>query len=355
MSFNENHMISLSNYEEWFILYMDNELDAAQKTMVDHFLLSHPHLMDELHTLLSTKLPAEDVFYSGKEDLQAAAMKLNMVDESLLLLIDNELPAAEKKAVLEKIETDNDFRLQHSMLLQTKLDAAEIISYPDKNELYRRTEKITPFIPVWMRIAVAVMLILFTALFFYNAGNNQVTPGYDVAVKTEKAPEQNKMRLPVANPAESSQPGAQPAMARKAGTPPGKIPAIKQAVLAKADLPKKTTMQQEEPVALTAIETDGIERAERLQIDVAKLNLPPVTALNNSMANLPVTSATPASYNLSDNPEEAIVTDGDDKPKRTPAKGFFRKVSRFIERRTGIGTVNADNELLIGAVALKLN
>ena len=107
--------------------------------------------------------------------------------------------------------------------------------------------------------------------------------------------------------------------------------------------------------AQTTIETAGIERTEKLQIDVTKLATQPVTALNNSMANLPVTSPTPASYNLSDSPEEAIVTDGDDKPKKTPARGFLRKVSRFIERRTGIGTVNADNELLIGAVALKLN
>jgi hypothetical protein len=40
--------------------------------------------------------------------------------------------------------------------------------------------------------------------------------------------------------------------------------------------------------------------------------------------------------------------------KKTRGKGFFRKVSRFIQRNTGIGTVNSDNELLIGAVALKL-
>ena len=60
-------------------------------------------------------------------------------------------------------------------------------------------------------------------------------------------------------------------------------------------------------------------------------------------------------YNTPEGPDEPAVTDGDFKDKKkTPAKGFFRKVSRFIERNTGIGTVNADNELLIGAVALKL-
>jgi hypothetical protein len=40
--------------------------------------------------------------------------------------------------------------------------------------------------------------------------------------------------------------------------------------------------------------------------------------------------------------------------KKNSAKGFFRKVSRFIERNTGIGTANSDEQTLIGAVALKL-
>jgi hypothetical protein len=48
--------------------------------------------------------------------------------------------------------------------------------------------------------------------------------------------------------------------------------------------------------------------------------------------------------------QDALVTEN----KSSRFKGFLRKATRFIERRTGINPVNEDNELLIGAVAIKL-
>ena len=43
MSFNQPDMINPGNYEEYFILYMDNELGAEQKLMVENFIAQHPH------------------------------------------------------------------------------------------------------------------------------------------------------------------------------------------------------------------------------------------------------------------------------------------------------------------------
>ncbi len=77
--------------------------------------------------------------------------------------------------------------------------------------------------------------------------------------------------------------------------------------------------------------------------------------VNKTIAHTAVTSPVTASYYRQNDPTESAVTDGDfEIEKKTRAKGFLRKVSRFIQRNTGIGTVNADNELLVGAMALKL-
>jgi hypothetical protein len=43
-----------------------------------------------------------------------------------------------------------------------------------------------------------------------------------------------------------------------------------------------------------------------------------------------------------------------DNEKKSSLKGFLRKATRFIERRTNISTTNENNELVIGVVALKL-
>jgi hypothetical protein len=62
-------------------------------------------------------------------------MKVNAVDEGLLLYVDNEVSAAQKILVEEKISSNKDYALQYSLLMQTKADASEIISYPNKKEL----------------------------------------------------------------------------------------------------------------------------------------------------------------------------------------------------------------------------
>jgi hypothetical protein len=73
----------------------------------------------------------------------------------------------------------------------------------------------------------------------------------------------------------------------------------------------------------------------------------------------PVTTPPSIAYNT--NKE---VTAGDESGDQTAGfennrrggsvKGFLRKATRFIERRTGVATTNDDDELLIGAVAIKL-
>ena len=351
MSSNGNHTIDLGNYEEWFILYMDDELGTEEKAAVENFLLLHPHLQEELDLLLSTRLPADEISFWGKEDLKAEAMKLNAVDENLLLYLDNELPSAGKKAVEEKLATNKDYQLQHALLQQTKLDASEIIPYPNKAELYRHAERVR-FFPMWMRIAVAVVIILFSAYFFVFTANQQPVASGDVVQQGQPA-EQPKSATPEPNPVERllSQPA--PTVTVKATTQ------NKTGTRPKTQAPdftpqKKNTSEPATP-AVPPTETIALQKEAAVQIDPARTKTQPALALNIPIATPAVTSATPATYNEQRNPEVTAGMEGEERTNRTPAKGFLRKVSRFLERRAGIGTVNADNELLVGAVALKLN
>src|SRR5687767_1563443 len=130
MSFNANNNnldpISRTNYEEYFLLYADNELSEQDRKSVEAFVLAHPDLQAELDLFLSAKLPLEDINLENKESLLADSMKLNAVDESLLLHLDNELNEAQKKLVEEKLSADKNFRLQYNTLLKTKLEPEQI-------------------------------------------------------------------------------------------------------------------------------------------------------------------------------------------------------------------------------------
>jgi hypothetical protein len=52
--------ITISNYESFFLLYADNELDAAERTSVENFIAGHPAQQAELALLLSARFPADD-------------------------------------------------------------------------------------------------------------------------------------------------------------------------------------------------------------------------------------------------------------------------------------------------------
>jgi len=359
---NENNMINLGNYEEYFILYMDNELSAEEKLMVENFIAQHPHLAEELELLMSTKLPFDEVSFGNKEELLSSSMKVNTVDEALLLYIDNELPAADKKVVEQQIASNKDYALQHSVLLQTKLDASEQIPHPNKKELYRHTEKVIA-LKGWMRVAAAVVVLLFGSLFFLlsNQGSQTEIPGTSTTASTspkqQPVPVIEKEQPPVNKSMENPSVDAQ--VQDVAQAPVNKIhnttvqSPIQQKKETKIDIAPNNIEE-------TSVAQQSVERQrEVIKFDVNRFTQGkeiPVDAVvvNKTIAYNPVTSDLPT-RTIDEDAQETADPSGDFKnTKKNSAKGFFRKVSRFIERNTGIGTANSDEQTLIGAVALKL-
>src|SRR4051794_981410 len=90
-------MINLSNYEEYFLLYIDNELSKEECEAVESFVRQHPHLATELDMLQEAKLPADDaVVFNNKSSLYKAAdnsINANNYEEYFLLHTDKELSA----------------------------------------------------------------------------------------------------------------------------------------------------------------------------------------------------------------------------------------------------------------------
>ena len=84
-----------------------------------------------------------------------------------------------------------------------------------------------------------------------------------------------------------------------------------------------------------------------------KQEIPQQQTLNNH-------DVTPPLHESFNNQTASIVTAAQrdvvktENEKKSSVKGFLRRATRFIERTTNISTTNEDNELLIGAVAVKL-
>lgn len=61
--------INLRNYQECFLLYVDEELNTSEKEAVETFVLKNPVLQDEFTLLKNTVLPKEPVIFHNKETL----------------------------------------------------------------------------------------------------------------------------------------------------------------------------------------------------------------------------------------------------------------------------------------------
>ena len=358
MSSNQPHInINRSNYEDFFLLYVDGELKPEECDAVEVFAAAHPDLQEELDILLTTRLDAEPVVFLDKEALMSDSMKTTAIDETILLYIDNELKGEEKAGFEWEMSKNPELQLQHKLLLQTKLDPTEAVVYPNKGELYRRSEKaVRPM--YWMRAAAAVVILLGWGSFWYM-DNYDTTEGVDpVAVQRPAAPAStaSKPATTTIAPEASEQVAAE----MPASTPAGneeRTAVPEQPLIASTNInTARTRADYREPVAeplvvVSDATPDAQVAAERSRVETVAV------APQQNINNQAVTLQTAATYNNIDVPtgdDSRGSIAREDNDKKGSMRGFLRKTARFIERRTGVDPTNEGDELMIGALTISL-
>jgi hypothetical protein len=357
MSSNHRHIdISRTNYEDYFLLYVDGELSPGECDAVEAFAAVHPDLQEELDILLSTRLNAEPVVFLDKSSLMADSMKLTAIDESLLSYIDGELTGEEKAGLEWEMEKNPDLQAQHQLLLKTKLDHSEKIVYPHKEELYRHTERtVRPMF--WVRAAAIVILVGWGAFWYMdNYGGEQ--NGEGMATNTQ-AVNTRPAATPVINNPEPlvSTPERVIAPSSTETSTETYIPAAEQS-MATVDRSSKAADRPlyTEPIANPVVNPKDVTN------DVVAVSAPPrvenITTEPQQIINNPTVTLQPdGTYNTIDVPTgegsrgTTAVVDND---KKGSMRGFLRKTTRFIERRTGIDPTNEGDELMIGALTINL-
>ena len=132
-------MITRDNYEEFFLLYIDNELSVADREAVERFIAHHPDLQQEWKALLHCRLlPDEELVFPDKAALY-------------------DIGVGEEEDSLPRFSPDLS------------------IVFPDKASLYKKEEdKRIVWLP-WLRVGVAAATIGIIALLVIK-NNNNVTP-----------------------------------------------------------------------------------------------------------------------------------------------------------------------------------
>ncbi len=354
-----NPIITLSNYEEYLLLYVDNELTGPERGMVEAFLQFHPELQAELDLLMGTKLQPEEPQFMDKESLFAQSMYDQMVDENLLLYVDGELTGKEKE-IAAKLQKDQTYQEQYQWLLRTKSDPSEILPCPNKEALYRRTVRRIGF-PFLLRIAAAVLLIASMGILYVQqddaapkavASITQKPIAQKSVTGQKTAAEPNDATARVTAKKNNEQD------VQKAAAKPAPVTLI-------AAAPARNTKKQQ---AATSPKSPILAKAMHVVKNEAAIAYEPAPARHKNMAALQniepakkelepgVTYEAPQPYNTSEATAKAAfaVDKEEDGRNKGNLKSLLRKATRMVERRTGINATNEDEELLIGVVALKL-
>jgi hypothetical protein len=355
--------IDRHNYEEFFILYWDNELTEAQKKEVDIFVDQHKDLQDEFRLFGETRFkPDENISLKEKDFLlnvdQTFINSSNYTDH-LLSYIDNELTVNQKTEVEKYILNHPAVQQEFTIFQKTKLQPESEIILPDKSILYRREEKVSVIKMTWFRVAVAAALILIAGLVTFRIINTDNKDGKPLIVKQSLPANNNKTEdLTLNQNTKQEKEISQPAKIenKKTKTTILKTPVIQNTVAVlnpnnKNNLPKEKRVNEQQLIAQNTVPTvidQPVIIEPRKTINDAVV-IADADKKNEVLEKTIVTERPSPSYTVY-NPS----VDQKENADKGGLKGFLRKATRVFEHRTKMQTTTDDNKLLVGMFAVSL-
>ena len=351
--------INRDNYENFFLMYTDNELCAADRKAVEDFAAANADLQQELEILMSTVLPADEINFEDKGELLRPIPVDAILLEKLLLKADNELPEPETASLNELIATDANVKAEFALLNLAKLDPSEKIIFEDRQSLYRE-EKDRPVIPMFFRLAAAAVLVGFGLFFGASLLKNNKqpveTPGIASTQKTNtgtttrtapvKKDPDPQILVAVTTPAITVRVTQKNTVVLPVTTIPDKNTAATNVKKNAANTknapdnnmqPANNNIVQQQPVQnRNNLPQPVIIHNEQVPI-LAQVELPKkITTPDNNIISPENTYAQAASLNENDKSENKILYMDEDNVKRSRIGGFFRKVKRIAERTAKI-------------------
>jgi hypothetical protein len=355
-------LINRHNYEEFFLLYIDDELSAAERNAVELFVQDNADLKEELYLLQQTVFNADDILFENKDSLLKE--EVTAWQQNLLLYIDDELSATDKFDTEKLLKTDIAASKELAVLQKTKLQPDAAIVFANKKVLYKKETGKVVGLP-WRRIAAAAILLGFgtwaTISFIKNNKPNEVT----VATAPKTTPVATKNTLPpVAQQPqqkineEKNTPASNTAANKKepvqnnnsiykASQPQNLLQQKDDDIIVAKDDNKKPTNNLPKPVyeIINKPESNKSNVATVLQTDKAtdkinsgnKITVAELNKINtNEVADTYALNTKFTESNAEENNDDKILYMDEDKVKKTKLGGFFRKVKRVVERTANI-------------------
>jgi hypothetical protein len=348
-------LINRNNYEEFLLMYVDNELPAADRICVELFIEQNSDLKEELILLQQAVLLPDDgvTFYDKQQLLLPTALQ-----SSMLLLLDGELPNKEATIIKNTIKADTDLQQQYNVLQQTKLVADTNIVFTQKAILYKKeNNKVLPI--AWWRLAAAAIFIgssLWLGIKYYTAKSIVIETSSNHRINNNTTTNSIKINTDTPNNNASTQ---------AVNTTKNSSSKINNNKFTNNDAINTTTNTTQKNYKQLPINDvpNNIENNDVKSniIDVATVPIK-TTLQNNSTSQVEANTVnnsdnnftiTPANFTENNNTQIAFEEDANDNTnKKSKLNSFLKKAKRLIERKTKIG--NGTNEVKVANLSFAI-
>ncbi|HEX4957916.1 MAG TPA: hypothetical protein VFV46_07040 [Lacibacter sp.] len=358
--------INRHNYEEFFLLYVDHELTAAERVLVETFIQENPDLKAELDMLLYTTMHTDARL---DESFKHTLLKQDAVtEEQLLLLLDGELRKEEAIKVQNAIVANTHLQQDWAWLQRSKLSADTSIVFPDKSLLYKEAQ---PVRVLYMNTALrrwsaaaAIVLMMGTGYWLYNrpvasselvdvqpSAQQQKSGTTTSVIPIKEVPVNNAVNEAIVQQQTKPQ---QPAAAEKStGAKPNSTQQQQQ-----VQQPNNTiavndkTQQQPLPVVVqqteNPLQTQTAIVKTQTKTEDNRNNLPASTVQHSTSMAASTVSYVNFDDESDEDEQEGLLNEN--KQRSTGLKALLKKAKRTLERRTGIQSGESQVRFAVFAV-----
>jgi len=350
------------NYEEYFLLYIDNELTVEQMKQVELFVTENPDLEEEFVMLQQSRLiPDDSIVFDDKHLLMKeehdSFINMNNYEEWLVSYVDNEV-SEEQRIAIEKFATSHP-QVQQELALfqQTKLQP-ENIFFADKQVLYKR-ESARIVTMQWWKISVAAILVLAAGIGLFSIFNKKASTGGTIAHTETKKP----TKQPPASTADATSSNKNTSVPVDGVQPAPENRNLAAETIARVE--KKNSRERKvisdkksnQPQLDVNSPREHVVTPEQITVQSVQTKSPEIAKVNDDALNEKMNTRKIVDPGVTNQPPEtphvmyASNTDNDENKR---FRGFFRKATRIIERNTNVNPTTNDDRVLIGGMAINL-
>ncbi len=183
--------ITRSNYESWFLDYIEENLDGKMMDEFNEFIRSNPDLGDELRFFETVKLENESTTFEGKSKLYKERLDIQSAfDQDAVAFMEGDLSSEESAHFRDYLNRHPERSPELELFLKTKLQPDTSLVLSQKQKLFKKSGQFA--VLAWTSRVAAILLLLLAIYTLSDRTENDSDKKIQPAPVAEMNPSEDK-------------------------------------------------------------------------------------------------------------------------------------------------------------------